>query len=59
MDLSSWDLKMYRPSAMMRLKLWFGANTWRCDPCRNNFASFRPRKEKYVRPMLDENVQGA
>lgn len=54
MDLSMWDLRLYRPSTWMRLKLWFGAHPWRCDRCRHNFVSFRPRKERYVRPAVEE-----
>lgn len=50
MDLSTWDPKYYRTSRWSALKLWFGASRWRCEPCRHNFVSFRPRREKYVRP---------
>lgn len=50
LDLTTWDPKFYRPSLMTRMKLEMGANRWRCEPCRTNFASFRPRKEKYARP---------
>ena len=55
MDLGTWDPKYYRPSLWMEFKVWFGANRWRCEPCRTNFVSFRPRKEKYVRPGADPN----
>ncbi len=34
----------------MQLQLLVGANRWRCEVCRCNFVSLRPRKEKYVRP---------
>ncbi len=50
MDLSAWDPKYYRPSFWMELRVWLGAHRWRCDPCRHNFVSFRPRKLRYVRP---------
>jgi hypothetical protein len=49
-DLSSWDLKYYRTSSWMQVQMWFGAHRWRCEVCRCNFVSLRPRKEKYVRP---------
>ena len=49
-DLSTWDLKHYRASNWMRLQMLLGARRWRCDVCRCNFVSMRPRKEKYVRP---------
>lgn len=54
MDLSSWDVRLYRPTRWMRLQLWFGGNPWRCERCRQNFVSFRPRKERYVRNTLGE-----
>lgn len=50
MDLTTWDQKYYRASFWESFKTWFGAHRWRCEPCRTNFVSWRPRKEKYVRP---------
>lgn len=47
MDLSRWSLEDYRPSAFSRLLLRLGANRWRCEYCRHNFVSFRPRKLEY------------
>ena len=55
-DLAMWDPKYYRTSLKTRLKLWFGANRWRCEPCRCNFASFRPRKQNYIRPSPGESA---
>ncbi len=49
-DLSTWDLKHYRATTWMRLKMLLGAHRWRCEVCRCNFVSLRPRKEHYVRP---------
>ncbi|MBI5283156.1 MAG: hypothetical protein HY858_15840 [Candidatus Solibacter usitatus] len=50
MDLSTWDPKYYHGDLWMDLKVWLGWYRWRCDPCRRNFVSWRPRREKYVRP---------
>lgn len=47
MDLSRWSLEDYRPGAFSRLLLRLGANPWRCEYCRHNFVSFRPRKLRY------------
>ena len=49
-DLSTWDLKHYRATRWVRFQLLLGASRWRCEVCRCNFVSLRPRKEKYVRP---------
>ncbi len=54
LDLSMWDPEYYRSSAWMNLKVFFGANRWRCERCRVNFVSFRPRKLRYVRPTATE-----
>jgi len=53
MDLTVWDPKYYRCGWWMNLKISFGANRWRCEPCRTNFVSWRPRKARYVRPVND------
>lgn len=57
MDLSTWDPKYYKQSAWMDLKAWFGAHRWRCDPCRTNFMSWRPRKQRYIRPADQQTPQ--
>lgn len=59
MDLSTWDPKYYKKSTWMDLKAWFGAHRWRCEPCRNNFMSWRPRKQKYVRPAEQQTGQSS
>lgn len=45
MDLNGWTGKTYEPPLWMKLKILFGANRWRCEYCRMNFADFRKRKE--------------
>ena len=47
MDLNAWTGKTYEPPFFMGLKVSFGAKKWRCEYCRFNFASFRPRKEVF------------
>ncbi len=57
-DLTTWDLRHYRATGWMRLRILLGAKRWRCEVCRCNFVSLRPRKEKYVppasRPVAEE-----
>jgi len=52
MDLAIWDPKYYRSGKWTELKIWLGAHRWRCDVCRCNFTSWRPRREKYQRPEV-------
>jgi hypothetical protein len=47
MDLSTWSEEDYRISLTTRFRLALGARRLRCEYCRVNFASFRPRKERY------------
>jgi len=47
MDLSRWSAQDYQVGMVRRLLLWLGANPWRCEYCRCNFVSFRPRKMKF------------
>lgn len=42
-DLTSWDPKLYRRSRWQDLQVWLGASRLRCDACRRNFISWRPR----------------
>lgn len=49
LDLTTWETKYYHVSGWMSFKLAIGANRWRCEACRRNFVSFRPRQRKYVR----------
>ena len=53
MDLTIWDPKYYRTGTRQDLLLWLGGNRWRCEPCRCNFVSVRPRRERYRRPGAD------
>ena len=49
MDLNGWTGKTYvDPPFWVALKVSFGAHRWRCEYCRLNFASFRPRKEVFT-----------
>jgi predicted Zn-ribbon and HTH transcriptional regulator len=45
-DLSTWSRNHYKLSVYKRLLLSLGAKPYRCDGCRYNFVSFRPRKKK-------------
>ena len=61
MDLNSWTGKSYVPPFWMSLKIIFGANRYRCEYCRLNYASFRPRKEifsfhRWERLNLQQNA---
>ena len=47
MDLSTWNDQQYWPSEWMKLLLKLGAHRYRCEYCRHNFVSFRPRKERF------------
>jgi hypothetical protein len=48
MDLNGWTGKTYHPTGWTKIKVFFGANKWRCEYCRLNFASFRKRKEPFT-----------
>jgi hypothetical protein len=47
MDLSRWNLEHYIVPFWTRFKLNLGAQPFRCETCRCNFASFRPRRERF------------
>ena len=48
MDLNSWTGNTFTPPWFWAwLKIAFGAHSWRCEYCRLNFASFRPRQETF------------
>jgi hypothetical protein len=57
MDLTTWDPRHYHPEFWMDLKAWLGGNRWRCEPCRRNFVSWRPRRSRYVRPSAEPAVE--
>lgn len=46
-DLSRWSLEHYVVPFWTRFKLKIGAQPFRCETCRCNFASFRPRGERF------------
>jgi DNA-directed RNA polymerase subunit RPC12/RpoP len=48
MDLNRWTGKTFDPPFWIGLKASLGANRWRCEYCRLNFSSFRPRKEIFT-----------
>jgi hypothetical protein len=48
MDLNGWTGKTYHPPILTGLMVKFGAHRWRCEYCRLNFASWRPRKEIFT-----------
>jgi len=48
MDLNGWAGKTCEPPLFMAMKISLGAERWRCEYCRVNFASFRPRKELFT-----------
>ena len=50
MDLTMWDQKYYRTNSWQDLILHLGCHRWRCEPCRCNFISIRPRRESYRQP---------
>lgn len=46
-DLTTWSEQYYHPPRWTVIMLRFGATPYRCAPCRCNFASFRPCKERF------------
>jgi hypothetical protein len=50
MTLSTWSPSHYHVTAGRGFKLFFGARPYRCETCRCNFVSFRPRKYRHRRP---------
>jgi hypothetical protein len=49
MSLATWSPRHYHVTAWRAFRMFFGASPYRCEPCRCNFVSFRPRKYKYKR----------
>ena len=47
MDLSTWSESVSPTGAWQWARLTFGAKPYRCEYCRHNFVSFRPRKERF------------
>ncbi|HWR51853.1 MAG TPA: hypothetical protein VN428_12140 [Bryobacteraceae bacterium] len=48
-DLAKWSEEDYRAPALQNLRIALGAHRFRCEYCRVNFTSFRPRMQRYVR----------
>lgn len=48
MDLNGWTGKTHKARGWLAMKVVLGAHKWRCEYCRRNFASFRPRKEIFT-----------
>ncbi|HEY2844653.1 MAG TPA: hypothetical protein VGJ09_13425 [Bryobacteraceae bacterium] len=48
-ELTTWAPQYYNPPRWTRILLRLGAAASRCEACRCNFASFKPRKEKFSR----------
>ena len=46
-DLSRWNLEHYIVPFWTKVKLGIGAQPYRCETCRCNFASFLPRGERF------------
>jgi hypothetical protein len=47
MDLNTWTGESCPPRGITKFKTSLGANKFRCEYCRLNFASFRKRKEVF------------
>lgn len=58
MELGSWDLKHYNARGLTRLLVTIGARRVRCDRCRHNFVSFRPRKRFGLRTETGDSTAG-
>lgn len=61
LDLSTWSMDHYRAPAHWLFFFKIGANAHRCEYCRHNFISFRPRKIKFTgrTNVPDGNPPGA
>lgn len=46
MDLIPWPAKYFAPHFWNNLAVIFGAQRYRCQPCRKNFVSFRRRFDR-------------
>ncbi len=46
-DLNRWQESEYPATTFMSLRAALGARRYRCEYCRNNFVSFRPRRERF------------
>lgn len=48
-ELTSWDRSFYNPPRWTLIRMSLGASPYRCEACRCNFSSFRPRKARFSR----------
>ena len=46
-ELTKWNEHYYNPARWTRWMLRLGATAHRCEACRCNFASFKPRRENF------------
>lgn len=46
--LSTWSEQNYNVPFATAIKLRLGATAYRCEVCRCNFASYRPRRERFM-----------
>jgi hypothetical protein len=47
MDLATWSEEDYFATGRQIVMLRLGAKPYRCEYCRCNFVSFRPRRERF------------
>jgi hypothetical protein len=57
-ELSKWKAQYYNAPRWTRFLLRLGASPRRCEACRCNFATFKPRKENFSRrhQARDESI---
>lgn len=48
MDLNLWRQEHWQPSWWARFRIKLGGRRYRCEYCRLNFVSIRPRKEIFT-----------
>ncbi len=59
-DLSSWSEEHHHVVTLWsRVAILLGAHRFRCEYCRVNFTSFRPRLRRYVRRRAPQSTAGA
>jgi hypothetical protein len=58
MDLNIWSLEDFPSSARQRVLMRLGASRYRCEYCRVNFVSFRPRLEKFSHQRWTKRRRG-
>jgi hypothetical protein len=59
LELTTWSRKHYNPGLLGNLAITFGAQKYRCVPCRCNFVSFRPKRNPdAAKPQTGEKASG-